>query len=272
MVAFAANSLLNRMALSSDAIGPGAFASARVASGAIVLAVLLCLRDRSLPRLARPDPVAVAGLTVYLLGFSYAYVAMDAGLGALILFGGVQITMFAGALIEGATLPARRWLGMAMAFFGLVIVSWPTASVAVTPRAVLLMSGAAVGWGVYSLVGRRVSDPVRATGWNFVYSLPLVLLAVVVWPDGAPANAQGVALAIVSGAMTSALGYALWYALLPSLGATRGALAQLSVPAIAMAMGTVFLGEQVTLLAALSAGLILGGVAVGVMPGAAGST
>ncbi|MDV7143559.1 DMT family transporter [Tropicimonas sp. TH_r6] len=267
MVAFAANSLLNRLALSDGLIGPGGFATLRVASGACVLVLLLALRDRSLPSPPRPNPAAIGGLSLYMLGFSYAYVSMDAGLGALVLFGTVQITMFFGALLEGDHPPLRRWIGMGLAFSGLMVVSLPTAPVSVAPLALLLMTGAGLGWGIYSLVGRKVSDPLRATGWNFAYSLPLVAAILLFWPDEAAPHAGGVALALLSGGLTSALGYALWYALLPALGATRGALAQLSAPAIALLLGALFLGEQITSAATLSAGMILGGIAIGVFPG-----
>jgi len=266
MVAFAANSLLNRLALSAGEIGPAGFASVRVATGAFVLVLLLALRDRSIPHPQRPNLAAIASLATYMLGFSFAYVSMDAGLGALILFGGVQITMFVGALIEGEKPPVRRWAGMVLAFAGLAFMSVPSGSSTILPSASLLMAIAAVGWGLYSLFGRGVIEPLAATGWNFVYCLPVVLIAHVIWPDSIVASGQGVALAMISGGLTSALGYALWYYLLPILGATKGALTQLSVPAIALALGAVLLSEAVTWSAILSATLILGGIAVGLVP------
>lgn len=265
MVAFAANSVLNRLALAEGEIGPGGFALVRVAAGVAVLALLLILRERGLPRPARPQLAAIAGLTAYMLGFSFAYVSMDAGLGALVLFGCVQITMFLGALSEGDSPPLQRWAGMGLAMAGLALLTYPSGPVEIGAGALVLMGCAAVGWGVYSLAGRRVSDPLRATGWNFLYCLPLVMIAFLVWPDATPASPRGIALAVLSGGITSAMGYALWYALLPSLGATRGALAQLSAPAIAMAMGAVFLAETVTWPAVLAAALILGGIAVGLI-------
>ncbi|MEM8741511.1 MAG: DMT family transporter [Pseudomonadota bacterium] len=265
MVAFAANSILNRLALADGEIGPAGFAAMRVAAGCAVLFALLALRNRSIPALARPDPGAVLGLSAYMLGFSFAYVSMDAGVGALVLFGGVQITMFVGALIEGERPPLQRWAGMLLAFLGLTILSAPSGSVSVAPVAVALMSIAALGWGVYSLIGRRVADPLQATAGNFLYTLPLVLAALLTWPDAASATGHGLALAALSGGVTSAMGYALWYALLPSLGATRGALAQLSAPAIAVCLGVVLLGEALTWTALLAGALILGGIVVGLL-------
>ena len=183
MVAFAANSLLNRLALADGEIGPGGFAAVRVATGVLVLAVLLTFRERSIPPLTRPNATAVAGLTAYMLGFSFAYVSLDAGLGALVLFGGVQITMFVGALLGGEPAPIRRWVGMVFAMAGLAVLTFPSGPVTLPVGALMLMSLAAIGWGVYSLVGRGVSDPLLATGWNFFYSLPIVIFALFLWPD-----------------------------------------------------------------------------------------
>lgn len=285
MVAFAANSLLNRAALSEDAIGPADFAAIRVASGAAMLALLLILRRGArrnrVPsatggaalRPPRPDSAAVLGLSAYMLGFSFAYVSLDAGVGALALFGGVQVTMFGAALLEGERPSARRWLGVAMGLAGLAALFWPSGpetggSVSTAPGAFALMIVAAVGWGVYSLRGRLSVDPLRATAWNFVYAAPLALLAPLVAPlfavDPTAPTPFGVGLAVLSGAGASALGYALWYALLPSLGATRAALSQLSAPVIALALGAALLGETIGVAAILAAALVLGGVAVGV--------
>lgn len=266
MVAFAANSLLNRLALSGAEIGPAAFAAIRVCAGAAVLLLLLGLRHRALPPVSRPAPWAVAGLAVYLLGFSFAYVSMDAGLGALLLFGGVQCTMFLGALIEGDRPPLRRWLGVGLSLAGLALLAAPRGAATAPLPALACMTLAALGWGIYSLAGRRVTDPLAATAWNFACAAPLVLLALALLPDGGTPSARGIALALASGGITSGLGYALWYALLPRLGATRGALAQLSVPAIALALAALLLGEPVTPTALTSALLILGGIAVGLLP------
>lgn len=265
MVAFAANSILNRLALADELIGPAGFAAIRVAAGAAVLLALLAARERAWPRPGKPDFAAIAGLAIYLVGFSFAYVSMDAGLGALILFGGVQVTMFGGALLAGQRPPLQRWGGMGLALAGLAVLSFPQGPFAVSAGAFLLMATAALGWGVYSLAGQKVTDPLAATGWNFVYALPFVFVALLFWPDTTGASAGGVLLAVLSGGVTSALGYALWYRLLPSLGATRGALAQLSVPAIALALGAVLLGETVTGTALLAAAMILGGIAVGLV-------
>lgn len=266
MVAFAANSLLNRLALVEGEIGPGGFAALRVASGVLVLLALLALRDRRLPGPMRPAWAAIAGLSAYMLGFSHAYVSMDAGLGALILFGGVQITMFLGALAGGERPPPRRWAGMVLSMAGLAVLTVPSGPVPLPPAALVLMATAAVGWGIYSLIGRGVTDPIAATAWNFAYSLPLVLAALAIWPDAVAPSARGVVLAVLSGGFTSALGYALWYRLLPRLGATLGALSQLSAPVIALGLGALFLGEALSPVSLLAALVILGGIALGLLP------
>ncbi|WP_095588504.1 DMT family transporter [Actibacterium ureilyticum] len=263
MSAFAANSLLNRAALSDQGIGPAQFASIRLAAGAAMLLILLALRERRLVWQPRADPRAVAGLWAYMLGFSFAYVSLPAGLGALILFGGVQITMFGGAVLGGERAPLARWLGAAISLGGLGLLFAPGAGGPISPVGAGLMALAAIGWGVYSLRGRVVRDPLAATSVNFVWALLASLPVLALYGWDAAITPRGVALAVISGAVTSGMGYALWYAILPPLGATRGALAQLSVPVIALAAGWVFLAEPVGLRAVLAALLVLGGVAVG---------
>ncbi|WP_417243603.1 DMT family transporter [Celeribacter sp.] len=262
MVAFAANSILNRVGLSGGDIGPAGFALIRLASGAVVLLALLRAQGRN-RRPPRPTPniATVAALTAYIVGFSFAYVSLDAGVGALLLFGGVQLTMFLGAFWSGQTIAARRWLGMAISLGGLCVLVWPTGVVQMPLGAVALMLGAALGWGIYSLIGTRVSDPLAATAWNFAYALPLAAILCLPFVGGEPLAMQGVITASVSGALTSGLGYALWYRLLPQLGATTAALAQLSVPVIALGAGIALLGEPLTPRAVIACALVCGGIA-----------
>ena len=268
MVAFAANSVLNRLALAGTEIGPLVFAFYRVGSGALMLAVLVLIRDR---RLSLPGPYRAAGtlsLSLYMLAFSVAYVALDAGVGALILFGGVQVTMFAGAVLAREPVPLMRWLGAGMAFGGLIWLLWPDGTGAMPVLHALVMVAAALGWGVYSLVGRRSGEPLRATAANFVLAVPicwLVLILMPVSPETVSPTTRGVALAVVSGMVTSGLGYALWYSVLPKLQASVASVAQLTVPVIAMAGGMVFLGEVLTPRFVIASVLVLGGVAVSVL-------
>lgn len=266
MVAFAANSILNRLALVDGAIGAMDFALWRVGSGAVALAALVWFRQGRFALIGPQRALGVSALTVYLLGFSAAYLALDAGAGALILFGGVQITMFAGALWRGEPVPQRRWLGAGLALIGLAWLFWPGSGARIGIGPGLLMAAAAIGWGLYSLAGRDEADPLSATAANFCLALPLCAAAAIAWPSATAASSWGIGLAILSGVVTSAMGYALWYSVLPRLGASLAAVAQLTVPVIALAAGAVFLGEVVTLCVALAAGLVLGGVALSALP------
>lgn len=266
MIAFAANSLLNRLALATDEIGPAGFAMIRVLSGVFMLCVLLMIRDRGALSFGRPNFAAVLGLSTYLIGFSFAYVTMDAGIGALILFGTIQITMFLGAQIGGDRPAWTSWAGMALALLGLSVLSLPSESVRLELSAVVMMGAAALGWGIYSLIGKGVTDPLAETGRNFLFSVPIVAVVLLLFPDAALPSLNGVFLAILSGSVTSALGYALWYLLLPQLKSSTAALAQLCVPVIALIMGALFLGETLTLQALASAALIMAGVSIGIFP------
>lgn len=269
MTAFAANSVLNRAGVGAGLIDPVGFAVVRLLAGAGMLALLVLGRRLATGRPIWPGlPGRAAGalsLLVYLFGFSAAYGALDAGTGALILFGMVQITMFAGALLARERVPARRWLGSGLAFLGLVYLFAPGSGANASLSHAGLMAAAGIGWGIYSLSARGATDPLGATAWNFVLAVPVALLLVAalpVSPGAVAATREGLLLAAVSGALTSGLGYALWYAVLPALGAARGGVAQLTVPLVALAGGMVFLGEALTLRFLFSAVLVLGGVAI----------
>lgn len=259
MFAFAANSVLNRMALVGDGTGPASFALIRLASGAVFLFVLANMRG-GIPWREPKRLWGAATLALYVLGFSFAYVSLEAGVGALILFGGVQITMFSGAVIGRENVPVARWVGAAIAFGGLLVLLWPTTGVVPDVGGVILMTMAAIGWGIYSVLGRGVANPLGATAANFALALPAGLLVFALLPDGV--SARGAMLAVLSGAITSGAGYALWYSILPQLAASAAAVAQLTVPVIAAAGGLMFLGEPVTARFAVAALLVLGGVAI----------
>ncbi len=190
MVAFAANSVLNRLALAGGEAGPAAFAAVRLVTGALALAVLLHLRGRPLPLGAPGRWKGAAALALYVLGFSFAYVTLDAGVGALILFGGVQITMFAGALAGGERPTALRWLGAAVAVAGLGWLLWPAGATAPDLAGAALMAAAALGWGLYSLIGRGARDPLAETAANFVWAAPLGLLVWLVWAAATPSGTR----------------------------------------------------------------------------------
>ncbi len=266
MIAFAGNSLLNRMAVGAGEIGPVAFAQIRLVAGAAMLLALVAVRAGTRGGALWPGRrgrlVGAAALLTYLFGFSLAYGALDAGAGALILFGMVQITMFAGAVLAREPVPGLRWLGAGVAFGGLVLLLAPGGAVGSVWHAGA-MAIAGVGWGIYSLSGRGQGDALGATAWNFALAVPAGLLAGAVLPGGGGVvTAAGAMLAVVSGAVTSGLGYALWYTILPSLGAGRAGVAQLTVPVLAALGGALWLGEPVGLRLVLAGGLVLGGVAL----------
>ena len=271
MLAFAGNSVLNRLALKGAMIDALDFAAIRLAAGAVVLVVLASVLRRRLEFGGVARLAGAAMLLTYMLGFSLAYLGLDAGMGALILFGGVQVTMFAGALWGGERIPLLRWAGAVLAFGGLVWLLWPAS----VPGAGVVAGGlfwpqmsmtvAAVGWGVYSLLGRRGGDALASTAANFALAAPLAVLLAWVVPaggSGVAATLPGVLLALVSGSVTSGLGYALWYGFLPQLGATRAGVAQLTVPVIALLGGMALLGEGPSFRFVGAALLVLGGVAV----------
>lgn len=257
MLAFAANSVLNRMAVGAGLIDPVVFAVLRLLSGAVVLAVLLALRRGVVWPGWRGRLPGVAGLLAYLFGFSAAYLSLDAGTGALILFGVVQVTMFAGAWVTGEVVPGRRVVGAMLALAGLAVLLAPQGGAAL-PQVAMAVAG--VGWGIYSLAGRGQSDALAATAWNFLLAVPLGIVVLLVLPGHW--SGPGVALAMLSGGVTSGLGYALWYAVVPHLGAARAAVAQLTVPLIAAAGGAVMLAEMPGPGFWVACGLVLGGVAV----------
>ncbi|MGH1356815.1 MAG: DMT family transporter [Thalassovita sp.] len=265
MIAFAANSVLNRMGLVQAEMDPVSFGTIRLIAGAGMLA-LLCLVFRGGVTLAGPRRAAgVLTLTLYIYGFSLAYVALDAGLGALLLFGTVQVTMFAGAILAKDPMPPLRWAGAGLAFAGLVWLLLPTSDVSVPLAQAGMMVLAGVGWGLYSLVGRNAGDAMQATAANFILAVPLgIALAVVSWGigPGPVITSSGVWLAILSGAVTSGVGYALWYSILPQLGSARAAVAQLSVPVIAIAGGALLLSEVPDLRTLIAGAVVLGGVAL----------
>lgn len=263
MIAFAANSILNRLAVDSGAIGPEAFAAIRVLSGAVMLSALALMRARGVPVTTSGRWRPALALAVYMVGFSLAYRALDAGIGALILFGVVQISMFAWAAQRGAPASGRQLAGAAIAFGGLVTVLWPRGDVSVDPLAAALMVAAGIGWGAYTLMGRAEPDALAGTAANFVLAILPVGLVALVFPGGG-FTGLGLLLAVISGAVTSGLGYASWYAILPRIDTGLAAVLQLSVPVIALLSGAALLGEAVSLQLMTGAALVLGGIVLAI--------
>ena len=268
MVPLAANSVLNRLAIADGGIDPVSFGTIRLISGALALTALCVVLNGGVRPNWRERTVGVLSLLLYMYGFSTAYLSLDAGLGALILFGFVQVTMFAGAVLGKEDLSTRRWVGAIMAFGGLVWLFWPGGSGAVSLLHGGLMALAGLGWGIYSLAGRNSRDPIQATAANFLLAACLGIPLTFLLPTGGTGlqlAPYGVFLAVLSGAVTSGMAYAFWYSLLPQIRATTAAVAQLTVPLIAMVGGMAFLQEELTLRFAVASIVILGGVALSVV-------
>jgi len=264
MCAFAANSILNRLAIDSDVSDPVGFAIIRVLAGTVVLALLVFLRGDQLPLRNRRRILGAGSLALYMIGFSLAYLTLDAGLGALILFGVVQITMFSVTALTGAVPTIRQMVGAGVALAGLAFVLWPAAGFQVSLRGAALMTTAGVGWAIYSLVGRSEPDALQGTAANFLVALPVTALGLLATGGTWHVTALGYFLAALSGAVTSGLGYALWFRVLPQLAPSTAAVVQLSVPVIAIAGGVVLLGEDAGLRLLIGAALVLGGIALAV--------
>ncbi|MGN6113575.1 MAG: DMT family transporter [Luteimonas sp.] len=273
LVAFAANSLLCRAALAHTGIDAATFTTVRLLSGAIVLGLLAWRRARPAPPVPSAaggtrapqhgggDWTSAAALFAYAFGFSFAYVQLPAAAGALLLFGAVQATMIGWGLWKGERLRALQIAGLVVACGGLAGLLLPGLSAPPLAGATLMVV-AGVGWGVYSLRGRRAADPLRATAGNFLRAAPMALLASACFAHAAAYDAAGVGYAIASGALASGLGYAIWYTALPSLKATTAATVQLCVPVLAAAGGIAFLGEPLTLRLVAASVAILGGIAL----------
>jgi len=267
MIAFASNSLLCRAALRQTSIDAASFTFVRVFSGAVVLWLVMNLR-----RMIRTTrDVGVGGnwisalaLFLYAAGFSFAYVDVAAGTGALLLFGAVQATMILWGLHKGERLHAIQIVGLIVAMTGLVVLLFPGLS-APPLFGSILMLGAGVAWGIYSLRGKREKNPVTATTGNFVRAVPFAAAVSIIFLRWLDLDLAGVIYAIISGAITSGLGYVIWYSVLPSLKAASAATVQLSVPVLAAAGGILLLGEPLTLRYLLASVAILGGIALVVL-------
>jgi len=259
MLAFAGNSLLCRVALRDTSIDAATFTSIRLASGALLLAVLLRARGKR-PTAAGSWPMA-AMLFAYAVCFSFAYRDLTAATGALLLFGAVQLTMTGYGLLAGERLKGLRLVGVLIAIAGLVWLLLPGLS-APPVIAAGLMLAAGLAWGVYSLLGRGAGDATAATGGNFIRAVPFAAVLSLAAATGASPDQTGLIYAVLSGAVTSGLGYVLWYAALPALSATSAATIQLCVPAIAALGGAVLLAEPITARLLLASAAILGGIAL----------
>lgn len=259
MLAFAANSILCRLALADGSIDPASFTLIRVASGAVALALLLAMNK---PRRREQGTwQGAAALIIYAAAFSYGYVSLTAGVGAFLLFGAVQVTMVVSGLLRGDRLSVVQICGFALAITGLAVLAMRGAF-ALNIVGAVLMIASGVAWGIYSLGGRRASSPLAATMGNFLRALPIaaIIFAFGAVFDSVTATTSGLIYAVLSGAAASGLGYAIWYTALPGLSPAQGASVQLSVPVITAVLGAILLGEALTVPLALSACAILIGI------------
>jgi drug/metabolite transporter (DMT)-like permease len=262
MIAFAGNSLLCRVALKQTAIDAASFTLIRVVSGALCLWIIVQLRKGPSGKAGSwPSAAALFG---YAALFSFAYLRLTAGTGALLLFGAVQATMIIWALRKGERLRLIQVAGLILALGGLIALVLPGLS---SPPlgAAILMLGAGIAWGVYSLRGKGGGDPLRATAGNFLRAVPMAVLLSVMMLSSANFDRAGIGYAVASGALASGIGYAIWYTALPALKATGAATVQLSVPVLAAAGGIIFLGESITLRYVLASVAVLGGIALVVL-------
>jgi drug/metabolite transporter (DMT)-like permease len=287
MLAFAGNSVLCRMALESGTIDPATFTSVRLISGAIILSILVLLIPKlsknktgdlkhfdssnaypnfytrlcRLCSLNQSNWLGGLALFAYAAGFSFSYISLPTGTGALILFATVQITMITFALCQGSRFGFAQWFGFVVALVGLVYLFLPGISAPPIVGA-LLMVLAGIAWGVYSIMGKKVMNPSQSTAENFIRASLITLLLSLIFINNMSISMKGLLLAVASGGITSGLGYAIWYAVLPYLKSATSASVQLTVPVIATIGGVVFLGEDINLSLVLASVAILGGVAM----------
>ena len=259
MIAFAGNSLLCRIALSETNIDAASFTAIRLISGAIML--WLVLKMRSDTQSGRGNWVSAFALFSYAAGFSFAYGSLPTATGALLLFGAVQATMIGYGIWTGERLLKPQLFGLLLAFGGLVGLLLPGLTAPPLSGAILML-GAGVAWGIYSLRGKGAGDPTKVTAGNFIRAVPIAAVLSAVTLNGAFVDAAGFWYAVSSGALASGLGYAIWYTALPALEATSAATVQLSVPVIAALGGIIFLGEPITFRLAIASIAILGGIAL----------
>ena len=260
MIAFAGNSLLCRFALDQSKIDPASFTTIRLVAGAVMLWLIATLSLRN-SGVGGGSWYSAFALFTYAASFSFAYLSLTAATGALILFGAVQVTMIAYAIYSGERLTMLQSVGLLLSLAGLIGLLWPgLAAPPLLASALMLLSG--VAWAIYTLRGRGSSNPLEVTAANFAMSVPFTVILSVVTLNQVALPADGVGFAIASGAITSGIGYAIWYWVLPTLKATHASIIQLSVPVIAVFGGAVLLNESIGVRLIVTSAVILGGIAL----------
>ena len=263
LIAFAGNSVFCRLALAGPIIDPASYTAVRLITGAVTLWIIAAFRRKESFGKSGGSWISASMLFLYAVTFSFAYISLSAGTGALILFAAVQITMIAVGLSTGERPEILEWLGLFIAISGLIYLLSP-GTTAPSILGSVLMATAGIAWGIYSLRGRGASDPVGVTTDNFLRTVPLAIGVVLLWLPTLTITPMGFLWAALSGSITSGLGYVLWYAALPRLTATRAATVQLAVPVFAALAGVFVLSEAISLRLVISAVVILGGVGLAV--------
>lgn len=259
LIAFAANSVLCRLALAEEAIDASSFTVIRLLSGAIVLLIIISLTRNNTKSTEKGSWSASFFLFLYAITFSFAYITLDTGTGALILFGSVQITMILVSLYSGTRLHWTEWTGITAAFSGFVYLILP----GVTTPSIIgfgLMTIAGIAWGIYTLMGRGSKNPLMDTSYNFFRTIPLVIILAMIAFKTAQFSLEGILYAVLSGGIASGIGYTIWYMALGGLSATQAAVLQLLVPVIAALGGIIFVSEAITVRLTVAAAMILGGI------------
>lgn len=263
LACFAANSVLTRLALATHAIDPATFTSVRFLAAALTLAVMVRARSGGWA-LLRGGPAGALPLAAYAAPFSAAYLRVDAAVGSLVLFGAVQVTMIGYGIVRGERPSGRVWLGVAIAAVGFLALTMPSVS-RPDPLGVVLMAIAGAAWGVYSLMGRGAADPIAANARSFLWCCGPAIIVNLALAHLITVSARGVVLAMISGSVTSAIGYAIWYRVLPRIAMTQAAVAQLSVPVLVGIGADAVLHERPGVRLLVSGAAILGGVALAIV-------
>ncbi|MGH8216330.1 MAG: DMT family transporter [Rhodanobacteraceae bacterium] len=264
LIAFAGNSLLCRAALAHTRIDAASFTTVRLLSGVVVLWCLVWLRGGA--RTGGGKWLSALALFAYAAGFSFSYVHLTAAVGALLLFGAVQTTMIGHGIWSGERMRWLQLVGLVLACGGLLVLLLPGLSAPPLAGA-LLMLGAGIAWGIYSLRGKHGGDPLKVTAGNFLRAVPMALVLSLLLSARASPDPAGIGYALLSGALTSGVGYAIWYTALPALKSTTAATVQLSVPILAAAGGVFFLGEPLTFRLLVASVAIIGGIALVILMG-----
>jgi drug/metabolite transporter (DMT)-like permease len=261
LIAFAANSVLCRLALGNNVIDASSFTIIRLLAGAIVLFCIVLFSKGKTSTTSKGNLLSSFMLFLYAITFSFAYLSLDTGTGALILFGAVQITIIIHTLLSGNKLRPLEWLGVIISFLGFIYLISPGVS---SPSIIgfVLMTIAGISWGIYTIKGQTSKNPLRDTTYNFIKTLPFITILYIATMTQSNYSTEGILLAVIAGGVTSGIGYTIWYMAIRGLSSIQSAVLQLLVPVIAAFSGVIFISEIITVRLTVSSILILGGVLI----------